>query len=1359
MPIFYNTGAPTPSSKNTINSIAVTYGIRDFLLNKNLAPVYPTAFNTSPGAVKIGEPVLDTMVGTGSVTVPNGLPLETEGILRWQIATVLNHYKDQSSTSGVLQEIVDYIAPTQPAWPNAVEPNGIGQYPQDMNKYGILAKMTDSGIRKKATLMNLYLDADKQVDVSSWLDVTYSPSQQIKGYLDTYGGLNLGDSAAIQASSVIGSVLNGQGLGLAKGGVVTNYDVRSSLAGRVLGSFGLINDTKLGMIGAQQLALSLANNAAFNVQQAAFGALNVQDNVLSLVKNGTLAGFRPNYQITVPAGTGGKVADYTAKILGFTLPKSYLQDAGSIFLSESNSANIERANSMILNTGKGQVQALISNMFANINGTGQYDNPDSTPFRSGYVPGYKDNKGEDAINANLYAYYNSDRKTIYNFLVNSKGVIPEINWNRSNMIREYGFTGPEENVGVVNPYESSTIKQKTFTWGSNVGGTVNSENSPFGGNIVDPYVSEFKKKNLLAKTQRLFDDVGMKNIVSGFGDINPSIKASQIQTAVVGGGISKGSAVMSGTRFDANGRYTGELDTPVNTYCRTWTSNLRYDSVTNLIRSSGLNEVVPYRFQMTNSTLDQYGFPKIAPYSDDSFGVADPKNYMFSIENLAWADSVSDLLPCERGFGDPISGKKGRIMWFPPYNIQFSENSNVSWEQNNFIGRGESVYTYNNTERGGNLSFSIIVDHPSYVNSFRGQDGPDDSYVASFFAGCVDPSSEFADKLTVSEKSAVVEKTTTIPQKKNLPEPVKIPPFSIYFPNDVTTIPHEFQSGNYESGLSGNNSTDTIDYTVYIPDEKGLNYGAGNNNYGIGTYQGNYTNVPSNTGYTDNANYGLNGSQSSINLSAAGGGQYKGYQDPNFLTDLNKILNEKCEACVVQVAGFASKQGNATINDKLAKDRAASVIAYLKTKLHTTKKGADLEARFKVMPSQEITGGSCVKDGPTDSQACKADRKATISFVYNESLLPKELTNPDPVEKKENVRVNTKIKNRAYTECNYFEQLTDSDSFVFDKFREKLKYFHPAFHSTTPEGLNSRLTFLQQCTRQGPTLDEQGATNLAFGRAPVCILRIGDFYNTKIIIDNISIEYEPLVWDLNPEGIGVQPMIANVSMSFKFIGASSLVGPINKLQNALSFNYYANTHVYDPRADYIAKVSDISASLKGASVEEATEFNKRVSMGIGGDYALVTGISDINKMITKTDTEQAVADNTPVRDQEAIAEQVTGPDSPQQETTSTAQQTAAQIDLKDATSTSTTSADLIFEISGALTEDVNFAANVSLPNGTLKVLGGGTIVKTTQTTIQTHDITFDATGLEDGIMYQIQIKLKLNGTDKTMYINWKYLAD
>ena len=81
------------------------------------------------------------------------------------------------------------------------------------------------------------------------------------------------------------------------------------------------------------------------------------------------------------------------------------------------------------------------------------------------------------------------------------------------------------------------------------------------------------------------------------------------------------------------------------------------------------------------------------------------------------------------------------------------------------------------------------------------------------------------------------------------------------------------------------------------------------------------------------------------------------------------------------------------------------------------------------------------------------------------------------------------------------------------------------------------------------------------------MLRIGDFYNTKIIIDSLTISYDDNLWDLNDEGIGVMPMIAKVDIGFKFIGGSDLSGPISRLQNAVSFNYYANTKVYDNNAD------------------------------------------------------------------------------------------------------------------------------------------------------------------------------------------------
>lgn len=176
-------------------------------------------------------------------------------------------------------------------------------------------------------------------------------------------------------------------------------------------------------------------------------------------------------------------------------------------------------------------------------------------------------------------------------------------------------------------------------------------------------------------------------------------------------------------------------------------------------------------------------------------------------------------------------------------------------------------------------------------------------------------------------------------------------------------------------------------------------------------------------------------------------------------------------------------------------------------------------------------------------------------------------------------------------EYTYFKQINENDDMVKRYISDKVDYFDPAFHSITPEGFNARLTFLQQCTRQGPTISASdlgmgsayGAGNLSFGRAPFCVLRIGDFFNTKICIQSINIEYDNgggPQWDLNPEGIGLQPMLANVNITFTFLGGSDISGPIARLQNAASFNYYANTSVYDRRSDYreayITKENDTS---------------------------------------------------------------------------------------------------------------------------------------------------------------------------------------
>lgn len=145
---------------------------------------------------------------------------------------------------------------------------------------------------------------------------------------------------------------------------------------------------------------------------------------------------------------------------------------------------------------------------------------------------------------------------------------------------------------------------------------------------------------------------------------------------------------------------------------------------------------------------------------------------------------------------------------------------------------------------------------------------------------------------------------------------------------------------------------------------------------------------------------------------------------------------------------------------------------------------------------------------------------------------------------------------------------------IYSSLKEKLRYFHPGFHSMTPEGLNSRLTFLQQCLRPGDTIPVKGlsdnsdinARNTTFGPPPVCVLRVGDFYNSKVIIKDLNIQFEQNVWDLNPEGIGIQPMIADVTMQLSFLGGQGLEKPVERLQNALSSNFFANTEMYDERA-------------------------------------------------------------------------------------------------------------------------------------------------------------------------------------------------
>lgn len=1200
MALYYNTAPPTPTTRNTINEIAVGYGIRDFLLNLNLLPQYPQIPTNINGSPRIGEPVLDTVVGTGNVLIPIGLPLETNGIIWKDLNVIYNTFQNDPNVSNILEEI-DFIPAipnpdfTGAIWPtNSLYPTGAN--PQ-VEQYGIKGKTETAQYRVDNVTRNLYLDETSQIDVADFIGLNpLNISQQLGNYVDVFGSLAGGGPISEGTANILGSVLNGQGVGLGAGGsVIPNFDFKSSLLGRVLGATGFVKDTKLGNVGAQQLTLALANNAAFNVQQEILGALNIKENIFSLIKDGEFAGFRPNYKITIPKSTGGQILNGITRVLGFQIPRSYLDDDGSIFQSENGDvANIDRANSMILNTGKGQVKALISNVIA----SSSVNSNTLNPFRSGYVPAFKNNKGQDAVpsaDTKVYAY--SDAGNVSKILGNSGDVIPEINYNREALTRDSGFISPDDNftstAGIINPgYDNKTVNSVLFSWSSDKDGTVNKlpnistlglDFTAFGGSALTPVETNITgdRKSLLVKTQKLFNSKGMKNLVSVKGEMG--YDSTQIQTAN-NDGISKGSAVLSKNRYDLeNGVVNSSGAEAYDNFCRSWTTLDRYDSIKKLIRNKPLYEdpEAPYRFQTKNSVLDG-PFVKIAPYIGEETQVEDPKKYMFSIENLAWSENIKDLPPCEQGPGDLISGQKGRIMWFPPYDIQISESNSVSWEESNFIGRGEPIYTYSNTKRTGQLSFKVIVDHPSYYNAFNAKrsntGSPDDNYIASFFAGCVDMDKRWADKLLKKQDiDEIVIKENRTPQIRQ--EPVDPPapgPMKLYYPNDIKDYVPTYEDGKCSDGSE-------------------VNYEQNCDGFGCGlsAYTADITqeDVKGKTlTWPDRFDYGLNVGRIStdrIGTEVDGKTNY-GYNDVDYSVNMIEFL-KKYPWAVVNFQGFASPQGNPSSNTKLADLRAKTLrdklIDQWGTQLGVTKD--KLEKRFIVLKGKALKK-SDVPDCPVESKQnpnppvdilpCKLARRVEISVTFDKNLKAEYIKSLEPLPDLvtyENYRIRGEIRNKFYTECDYFEKLAGDDTkFVFDSIREKIRYFHPAFHSMTPEGLNSRLTFLLQCTRQGPTLENIGANNLAFGRPPICILRIGDFYHTKIVIDSINISYEPLIWDLNPEGIGVQPMLANVDMSFSFIGGSSLMGPINKLQNALSFNYFANTHVYDPRADYIARGKD-----------------------------------------------------------------------------------------------------------------------------------------------------------------------------------------
>lgn len=785
-------------------------------------------------------------------------------------------------------------------------------------------------------------------------------------------------------------------------------------------------------------------------------------------------------------------------------------------------------------------------------------------------------------------------------------------------------------------------------------------------------------------------------------------------------------------------------------YCRVWTPTRQYSKISDLIRPNGGNTYENLQKKLSdsmrpndgstrlieNSVLQENGFVRITPTSTIGEKSDNIKNYMFSIENLAWKDNKHELSDEQKGPND------GRIMWFPPYNLKFSENINVNWNGNSFIGRGEQIYTYTNTERSGTLDFTLLIDHPSILNEWRGRQdmGDNKDYerdLLYFFTGCDTLNMENKPKILKEEISQPLSNKPNI-ERKPAPETIQ-KLLIIYFPNafsgqDYNDVDdallklysYEMDDSGEEIDIidnkyseSSNNNTNSLSLnknkkltnsknkfkdfkeediftlndliSVKRGDKKVLDYDKldkvgvyyegkcifsisradweehrfsdedGNEFFIIeenppksidGFYQLTLNNIKINNYIFD---FKYDSSSKDIDVYYNNNyittlkydydiiGDEEAYWDENATNDnylyfsieededgevkvipididdwlkytfkykvpcedldntiiidyVNYDISEELlgemafginqsdyEISKQIIYGGASSHGSETTNKELAKKRANLLVKVLnKIGLHL------VDYRYK----EDLID---VKGDDINSKEAKLARYGAIVLEYKQknnspsndssttSMIGKDANSTGESAPREATIVEeVDVKYSFDNEYLYFENIGKNENMV-SNILKRVRHFDPAFHSITPEGFNARLTFLHQCTRQGPTSAVNSgqfntesnnylkyAGNLSFGRAPYCILRIGDFFNTKIMIESISINYDNsggLQWDLNPEGAGVQPMLANISMNFKFLGGQDIAGPIEKLQNAISSNYYANASIYDIKAE------------------------------------------------------------------------------------------------------------------------------------------------------------------------------------------------
>jgi hypothetical protein len=1008
--------------------------------------------------------------------------------------------------------------------------------------------------------------------------------------------------------------------------VVGNY----SLADIIFGSDNLVQqDSYLLQISVLELRKAFQYRIAQELQQTSVANnLSINSNPLqsSLLATNQAQLSYLDYHITVPDGVLDSVVNIAQRITGAYLPYSPIEGDYFDFSPRQPKTGLGRfvqrlsnndgsaSVKFLANTGGGQKSILfanldynryspnydrnitragqlLNNIFGNIGRNEQDDSGNlyvggkdelryttspagETPFNAYGEPTGAVVLGPDAVGK----LYEGDQNL--NFGLNDNNtVVGGFVWTK---------TGSEE-IGIKFGPEGEQF------------GTDDSNNVAI--NLTERYSSsleyEFKRGSILDNTQRLIDSAptsGLARRLHAGNAINQTSKVFNDGYKE----LTKGSKVIRYENVEGKliGKEYGRLFTKDKPY-------QLYQDLQSTVANTTSSETNGNIRRFNNSVLDSTYNLNIAPLKGQgSTNIVNGqvKKYMFSIENLAWKGSAlfNDLPGCEKG------PNGGRIMWFPPYDLTFSETVSPGFDSTSFLGRPEPIYTYKDTNRSGSISFSIIVDHPSVLNLIAKKElqndltDKKDSVIESFFAGAAKfdlyelarkfatldvqtlkelQESVLSSNQTSAEQSASINSELT--QKDSIAQ--DLPNFSDYigfggyFPQaDPTIVSTDYQ----------------IVYQNYIA-QKSL-----------------YESYPDNTEVTNlfsviTENYdklvelrakileAVTSQNCQVVIEMNGMLQQSG---PTASTDRNKEYIESLKLFFSNLTDGNDKKLSYYIQNETVKfiysDLLLTIANTKKSDGNITAVNCDVNLTgssetysYIAMCSRYVSFKSITVNpkNPSNGNAGSTTNSQNIANQSANNGLPPQ--SPQDIQKKNLSK--RLLRTKLLNECDYFEVLKQTDPFAYTSISDKVKYFQPAFHAITPEGLNSRLTFLQQCTRPGntiPVINEQGQQdtststfNTNFGTPPVLVLRIGDFYNTKAIPDTLQISYENL--DINPEGIGLQPMIAKVTLGVKLIGGSGLKGPIDRLQNALSFNFYANTEMYDERADATEDTSALDDAL------------------------------------------------------------------------------------------------------------------------------------------------------------------------------------